>query len=118
MHVTVFLYLPEYYNPDSEGKRGKIEEDKFIKTAEEIALQLSGGGVWHPHYNKSGIWYDGNIKYSDDLRIFEFDIVNKKENKHWLIPMHKFSNPPPHLLDGGLYNLYAYRGMVSYGRQK
>ena len=85
MYVTVFLYLPEYYNPDSEGKREKIDEDKFIKTAEEIALQLSGGGVLHPHYNKSGIWYDDNIKYSDDLRIFEFDIVDKQENKDWLI---------------------------------
>lgn len=45
-YVTALINFPGFYNPDSEGKRVKIEEDKFETTATEISLKF-GGGCWH-----------------------------------------------------------------------
>ncbi len=82
-YVTILVYIPEYYNSDKEGKRRKVEEDKFIKTAEEITMNLSGGGTWHA--NKTGIWLDDGEMYYDELRIFEFDLEDKEANRHLVI---------------------------------
>lgn len=82
-YVTALIYLPEFYNPDSQGKRLKIEEKKFETTADEIAKKF-GGGTWHP--GKSGIWWDKGKKYIDPgIRIFEVDIPKTKRDKEWLV---------------------------------
>ncbi|MFQ5687869.1 MAG: hypothetical protein ACE5GV_14550, partial [Candidatus Scalindua sp.] len=69
-YVTVLVYCPEYYNLDKKGKRIKIEEEKFVATAEEITIKFSGGGTWHE--NKTGIWFDEGLIFRDDIRILEF----------------------------------------------
>ncbi|MBF0465114.1 MAG: hypothetical protein HQK88_14900 [Nitrospirae bacterium] len=68
-YVTVLIYLPEYYNLSESGKRKKIERKKFSQTAEEIALDISGGGTWHKesprcYRHKDGVWYDEEYGYS------------------------------------------------------
>ena len=82
-YVTVLLYLPEYYNPEKGVKGVKIGKEKYVKTAEELALNLSGGGTWHK--KKTGIWWDDDIMYSDKIRILEIDIVDNTKNRNKMI---------------------------------
>jgi hypothetical protein len=91
-YVTALIYLPEYYNLSDKGKKKKIEKKKFSQTAEEIALDISGGGTWHresPHYyrHKDGIWYDPETSelYRDNIRIFEFDVRDSKKMRDTVI---------------------------------
>ena len=82
-YLTALINLPGFYNPDSEGKRLKVEEDKFENTATEISLKF-GGGCWHP--GKTGIWWDKGVRYVDpEMRIFEVDIPDTEADKSWLV---------------------------------
>ncbi len=38
--VTALIHLPLSYNPDEEGQRRAIEEEKFNITCDEIAKML------------------------------------------------------------------------------
>ena len=44
--VTVLLRLPIAYHPDAQGHRAPIEDDKFLKTADEIARKFGGGTLF------------------------------------------------------------------------
>jgi len=44
--VTVLMRLPVFYNPDAQGYRAPIEDDKFIETADEIARRFGGGTLF------------------------------------------------------------------------
>lgn len=44
--VTVLLRLPLFYNPDASGYRAPVEDDKFRKTAEELARRFGGGTLF------------------------------------------------------------------------
>lgn len=46
--VTVLLRLPLFYNPDAQGKREPVEDEKFVRTAEEVAEQFGGGTLRFP----------------------------------------------------------------------
>jgi heptaprenylglyceryl phosphate synthase len=43
--VTVLLRLPLFYKPDASGQREPVENEKFMRTAEEIAQRFGGGIV-------------------------------------------------------------------------
>lgn len=83
-YLTVLIYFPEYYNlEEKRGKKVKVEKEKFVKTAKEIVTKFSGGGTWHE--NKTGIWFDEGVLYHDEIRIYEFGIEDKKENRNRII---------------------------------
>lgn len=87
-HVMVWIYLSEYYNPDEKGDILKVEEKKILMTADEIALNLAGGGTLRENpraENITGIWHDSGKRYLDKIRILEFDVVDNKENRDWVI---------------------------------
>ena len=46
--ITALILLPAYYNPDEGGMRERIEDEKFIVTAEEISEEFGGGSI-HAH---------------------------------------------------------------------
>lgn len=83
--VTAMIPLPLFYNPDVEGKRTPIEEEKFEQTAEEIAKRF-GGGMLHlpPQVRLVGYWWDRMKVYKDDLALLEMDIPDSEEARDWL----------------------------------
>jgi hypothetical protein len=44
--VTVLVRLPLFYNPDAQAGRELVEDEKFLRTAEEIAQQFGGGTLF------------------------------------------------------------------------
>jgi hypothetical protein len=43
--LTALIILPVKYNPNVQGIQKPIEDEKFIKTAEEIAKTFGGGTI-------------------------------------------------------------------------
>jgi len=54
------IYLPIEYNPDEDGKRLPIEEEKFDQTYEELWREFGGITVTTESENQSlrGFWLD------------------------------------------------------------
>jgi hypothetical protein len=62
--VTVLLRLPLFYNPDAQGKRDLVEDEKFMRTAEEIAEQFGGGTLFVFRGDEPrGFWWDQGIEW-------------------------------------------------------
>ncbi len=61
--VTVLLMLPIFYNPDRLGRRRAIEEEKFDRTAKEIAMKF-GGGFLHRFRPGEARGFGGTTVYS------------------------------------------------------
>ena len=40
--ITLLMPLPKYYNPDKEGERQPIEDEKFDLTAREVTEHFQG----------------------------------------------------------------------------
>jgi hypothetical protein len=80
--ATVLIPLPVYYNPDDQGRRRKVEEEKFGETASEIA-QIFGGGMLHlPVTGElTGFWCDRGIIDRDEMALFEVDIPDTAESR-------------------------------------
>lgn len=87
--ITVIVLLPEYYNPDEYGRRGKVEEYKFRVTGKEITQMMmqrygKGGGSFIPEPEK-GYWGEKGVIYEDDMMALQIDnFPNTGEDKHWL----------------------------------
>lgn len=83
--VTVLIPLPIFYNPDAQGARGPIEDDKFIITAEEISRRF-GGGVLHRFKDESptGFWWNKGVLSRDEIGAFEVDMLDTHENRRWI----------------------------------
>ncbi len=83
--VTVLIPLPLTYNPGAKGHRRQIEEQKFVQTMKEIAVQF-GGGVMHRFQNDppQGFWYDRGDIYKDVLAFLEIDIPDTADARTWL----------------------------------
>jgi hypothetical protein len=41
--LVALILLPQTYNADRQGRRRKIEDEKFSKTMAEMAAQFGGG---------------------------------------------------------------------------
>ncbi len=50
--VTVLLRLPLFYNPDAGGHREPVENESFMRTAEEIAQRFGGGTLFLFRHDK------------------------------------------------------------------
>jgi hypothetical protein len=99
-NLMVWVFLPEFYNPDEKGNTVKVEEEKFIQTADEMAILLDGGGtLWkNPRPDNiqgiTGIWYDKHRRYVDNMRILVLEIQDTPQKREWI--QHHIKN---HLLD-------------------
>jgi len=84
--VTVLIPLPTSYNPDERGWREPVEDEKFRRTADEIAIGLQEGGILRilREGNPQGIWWDRGVLHRDPLAILEVDMRDTPENWEWL----------------------------------
>ena len=83
--VTVLLRLPIFYNPDAHRARGPIEDEKFIRTAEEIARQFGGGTLFlFRREEPRGFWWDRGLVDRDTLALLEIDIPDTAGARDWL----------------------------------
>ncbi len=84
--VTVLIPLPLFYDPDERGHRESIEDEKFVRTAEEIAIGLQEGGTLHIFREGSpqGFWWDRGFVSRDVLAILEVDMGDTSVNREWL----------------------------------
>jgi hypothetical protein len=83
--VTILLRLPLLYNPDASDRREAIEDEKFMRTAEEIAERFGGGTLFvfrrdEPH----GFWWDQGLVERDTLALLELDAPDTVETRDWL----------------------------------
>jgi hypothetical protein len=83
--MTVLLRLPLKYNPDVTGVRARIEDEKFLQTAEEIAQRFGGGTLYSfPNDAPRGFWWDQGIIDQDVLALIEVDVPDTEESVEWL----------------------------------
>ena len=83
--VTVLLRLPIAYNPDAQGHRAPIEDDKFLETADEIARRFGGGTLFVFRQDPPrGFWWDEGIVDRDVLALIEVDVRDTREAREWL----------------------------------
>jgi hypothetical protein len=83
--VTVLLRLPLFYNPDGQARREPIEDEQFIRTAEEIAQQFGGGTLFmFRHEDPRGFWWDRGVVDRDTLALLEMDVPDTAEARDWL----------------------------------
>ena len=83
--ITTLIHLPLFYNPQGQGARQPIEEEKFIVTAEEISKEF-GGGFLHLYRETppQGFWWNRNIVQRDDIALLEVDVPDTEESREWL----------------------------------
>jgi len=73
--MVALLVLPQAYNPDEHGRRRNVPDEKFRKTAEEIAKRFGGGVLWRFEDGApTGYWWDRGFLYQDELAVIEVDI--------------------------------------------
>ena len=83
MVVTALIPLPLFYNPDELGKRDPIEDELFVRTAEEIAERFRGGGtLWVFREGQvRGFWWDRGAIDKDVLALLEVDMEDTPANR-------------------------------------
>jgi len=84
--VTALILLPTFYNPDVEGNRHPIEDDKFIQTAKEVSELLGEGGILHLWRDSppAGFWWNQGVVETDVLALLEVDLEDTEENRNRL----------------------------------
>ena len=83
MLVTVLIPLPVFYNPDQEGKREPIEDEHFVRTAEEISEMFRRGGSLSVFRDGQvrGFWWDRGAVDKDVLALLEVDVEDTPANR-------------------------------------
>jgi hypothetical protein len=62
-----------------------IEDEKFIRTAEEIAQQFGGGTLFvFRREDPRGFWWDRGVVDRDTLVLLEVDVPDTAEARDWL----------------------------------
>jgi len=83
--ITVLLRLPLFYNPDVTGARARVEDEKFLETADELAQQFGGGTLFmFRHDAPRGFWWDQGIIDRDVLALIELDLPDTEAARAWL----------------------------------
>ena len=83
--VTVLLRLPLFYNPDTQAGREPVEDERLIRTAEEIAQQFGGGTLFmFRQEDPRGFWWDQGVVDRDTLALLEVDVPDTAEARDWL----------------------------------
>ena len=84
--LTALIPLPLFYNPnpDEQGNRKPVEDEKFVRTGEEIATNpLFGGGILYVfrHEEARGFWWDKGVVDKDVHALLEVDIPDTEANR-------------------------------------
>ncbi len=83
--ICALIRLPMEYNADARGDRRRVEDEKFIQTAEEIAARFGGGTLFRLEKgNPKGFWWGQGVLYDDDLAAVEVDVPDTVESRAWL----------------------------------
>ncbi len=83
--ICALIRLPMEYNADEQGVRRRIEDVKFIQTAEEIAARFGGGTLFRwDKGNPVGFWWGQGVLYDDELAAIEVDVPDTVESRAWL----------------------------------
>ncbi|MBI2901598.1 MAG: hypothetical protein HYY17_15550 [Planctomycetes bacterium] len=84
--VTVLIPLPLFYNADEKGRREPVEDEKFVMTAEEIAMELQEGGTMHVFRDAKplGFWWNEGIVERDVHALLEVDVPDTAAVRAWL----------------------------------
>ncbi len=83
--ITVLIRLPLFYNPDARGEREPVEDEKFVRTADEIAQKFGGGTLFTFREGEPrGFWWDRGIVDRDILGLLEVDVPDIPEARAWL----------------------------------
>src|SRR3972149_4170665 len=83
--VTVLLRLPLFYNPDAQAGRKVVEDEKFLRTAGEIAQQFGGGTLFvFRREDPRGFWWDQGVVDRDTLALLEVDVPDTAEAREWV----------------------------------
>ena len=84
--ITALIPLPLFYNPEPSGKRRPVEDEKFVRTAEEIA-GIFGGGTLYRFERESprGFWWNAGVVSDDVLALLEVDFPDTTANRAKLI---------------------------------
>ena len=83
--VTVLLRLPLFYNPDTQAGRELVEDERLIRTAEEIAQQFGGGTLFmFRQEDPRGFWWDQGVVDRGTLALLEVDVPDTAEARDWL----------------------------------
>ncbi len=83
MIVTVLIPLPVFYSSDEQGNREPIEDEQFVRTAEEISDMFHGGGTLSifPDGQVRGFWWDCGAVDRDVLALLEVDVEDTPANR-------------------------------------
>jgi hypothetical protein len=83
MIVTVLIPLPVFHNPDEQGRREPIEDERFMRTAEEISEMFHGGGTLSVFRDGQvrGFWWDRGVVDKDVLALLEVDLEDTPANR-------------------------------------
>jgi hypothetical protein len=83
--ITVLLRLPVFYNPDADGYRAPIEDERFLNTADELARRFGGGTLFvFRHDAPQGFWWDQGVVDRDVLALIEVDVLDTRGSREWL----------------------------------
>jgi hypothetical protein len=84
--LTALIILPVAYNPDAQGTKRPVEDEKFMKTAEEEIARKFGGGTIHryPGGNVEGFWWDKGILFAEVHAVLEVDVPDTSSSRTWL----------------------------------
>lgn len=67
------------------GQRESVENEKFVRTAEEIAQRFGGGTLFvFRHDEPRGFWWDQGLVQRDTLALLELDAPDTAETRDWL----------------------------------
>lgn len=84
--ITALIPLPLFYNPEPSGKRRHVEDEKFVRTAEEIAAMFGGGTLYRfERESPRGFWWNAGIVSDDVLALLEVDFPDTAANRARLI---------------------------------
>src|SRR5438552_4529904 len=83
--ITVLLRLPVSYTPNAAGHRTPVENDKFVETADELAVRFGGGTLFIFRRDPPrGFWWDRGVVDRDVLALIEVDVPDTTESREWL----------------------------------
>ncbi len=83
--LTVLLRLPLFYNPNDQGGREPVEDEKFMQTAQEIAQRFGGGTLFvFRHAEPRGFWWDRGVVDRDTLALLEVDAPDTVDTRQRL----------------------------------
>jgi hypothetical protein len=84
--ITALILLPLFYNPKPGGRRRSVEDEKFVRTAEEIAAMFGGGTLYRfERESPRGFWWNAGVVNDDVLALLEVDFPNTATNRARLV---------------------------------